>query len=227
MSRCWCTSNPSHCQLSPVCLCERARYLCGRWKSHLQILSYQIPILHFSNTSIKVTIISCCHASLSSQQNLQLLHFFKVIFILSIICEIIFNFDKQHDSQKLPSKAQASSTPRRHCAKKLEEEASNKRQETTTKKTAKVQHQILAEISSQKFLSYLVTWYFWKSLVRGRTILKGEVIVVNVHLLNHVLVLKLKPPKHTPTRTSLRTFLLILFLSLRTFQFTSLQFIVW
>jgi len=100
MSRCWCTSNPSHCQLSPVCLCERARYLCGRWKSHLQILSYQIPILHFSNTSIKVTIISCCHASLSSQQNLQLLHFFKVIFILSIICEIIFNFDKQHDTVK-------------------------------------------------------------------------------------------------------------------------------
>jgi len=187
---------------------------------------HSFSTVHQFNLHLQVK--SCFHASFY-QQLLQLLHFFIVKYLWKILQ---FRQAKRHN-QSYHTKAEASSTMRPHFAQKLEEAAlsdkttasspsSDKRQQQSSTARSQILAEIVFPQSSIFFRRIKSRAYFWKSLVRGRTILKGKVIVVNVHMRNHVCVLNLKSPKRMPTRTSHRTFLLVLFLSLRTFLFTAL-----
>jgi len=185
----------------------------------------------------------CIYNSNPVYMHLSILNFFNFfISSSSSICEKFINFDKRNDTIKVTIRKpkqvhQWDHTLRRNLKKqpsatRLQQAApqatndSNKPFKRRQQQSSTARSQILAEIvfpqSSIFFRRIKSRPYFWKSLVRGRTILKGKVIVVNVHMRNHVCVLNLKSPKRMPTRTSHRTFLLVLFLSLRTFLFTAL-----
>jgi len=185
------SSNHSHCQLSPVC--ERARYCVE--DERVIFKSSVTQSLHFISQTLHILLVMHLSSTIFFK-NLQ-------VFIFKYLWKIHqFRQAKRH-SQSYHTKAEASSSMRPHFEQKPEEaflqrqDNNNKRlkrQTTATKFNSKK-----PDLSGDRFSQSSILFrriksraYFWKSLVRGRTILKGKVIVVNVHLRNHVLVWNLK-----------------------------------